>query len=184
MKWFSGGSTTPPPPWLLSYFEHLKADFGRIVVDEAAITALAEKPPAEVSEGQIYQLAQYRLSKHSLNELLAEAPLLRVKFQQTAGAHQFQAYKPADLSKQTGDDAQRAALLADLSTIVSALHLHYSLQRHIDELQRRISISVLRLIVGYTVLWGLLLLIGRELLHSPLVSVVLTVTFVGITTSV
>src|SRR5438876_887218 len=170
----------PPTPWLLSYFDHLRSEFLIDPLDQNQIQIIANKPADQVIEGEIMQLARANLATLSLDQLLAEAPLVRLKFQDTVGVHQYAVYHPADVSKIQDPDAAKAALLADLSTIVSTLHLHYALQRHIEELQQGITRNVIQMIALYSTLWLVLLIPAHYYFHAPLAQVTLTVIYAGI----
>src|SRR5258708_33902963 len=100
----------------------MRSEFLSHPLDEDQIRTIAKKPSDQGTQVEIAQLAYANLAKLSVDELLAEAPLLRLKFQDTVGAHEYAVYRPAGISKFQDPTDAKAALLAHLPMLLSPLH--------------------------------------------------------------
>ncbi len=176
-------------PWDVAYFEHLSAELNALdspATDPAAnrarqLVAQFTEDRGKAKRSDLLELEQTLLGLQPTAVLLQRAPILRLRYQEAVGDRQFATYTPtADCEPGKGNDAQfRAALLADLTSLVSAIHWRYVLSPLREQVQTSLTKDVWRRIIWYTAAWAVLLIVFGWRLHAPFLLVLITVIYGG-----
>lgn len=174
----------PPslPAYGWSYFDHLNALYQTLNVQDTRMTVIIAKAantPDLLNWGDIFAMESVIFSLQPDDVVNRTAWVYRERLREVTCGSIYQKYIDSGIPNDSSTPAKLSLLKADLTRVLDVLHWYYSLIPMREKVRKALTVSCLRMVLGYTAL----LMIALAVCHYvgwQYLAMLFSVTYCGI----